>query len=215
METLLQGQNRVVWRAWCLIVHAGAQLLWSRLGIHTTILADGVVHHGDFECALVGTSAAHGGSNAIHAWWSHCHEGLLIDVSLLLDRVDADAGPCGDNCRHEVTLSSLKQGRVVVTKRVGADGTENVEELVAIGIHNDISLAGAQVYREVRRQSAVQVAHSLFVFDCFWSWERCLYLRGGLVWECTSACREEACLSQTVVGCEELLSCLREEHYCF
>lgn len=54
------------------------------------------MHHGDFEGTLVGASTTHGGSAAIHAWWGHIHEGLLVDLTLLLHWVDTD-GSSGRN----------------------------------------------------------------------------------------------------------------------
>ena len=126
VEALLQRENGIIGRARCHVIHAGAELFRSGLYEDTTTLLGCVVHHGDLEGTLICASTTHGCSDAIHTWRSHIHEGLLVDLPLLLHWVDTNASSSGYSGLQQVSLGKLKKLGVIVADSISTDRGKHI-----------------------------------------------------------------------------------------
>ena len=168
MEAALKRQDCVVRAARCLIVHAGGKLLCRRWDYGSTTLPLRIVDHCDFVGGFIGTSAAHGGCDTVHAWRGHGHESIVVDVVHLLYRVNTDASSRRHSHPHELSVGQSQHLWMIVAHCIGANRREQVKHLVAIRVANHIAQTVGKIDREVCLQRASVLTHLLDKRLCLW-----------------------------------------------
>ena len=91
---------------------------------------------------------------------------------------------------HEISAGSLEHLRMVVAHSISSDRTEDIEELVAISIGDDVAQTLGKVNREVCRKSAHSVVHVVLELQSCWCREASQHVGLWLIRVSSLACRE-------------------------
>lgn len=108
METRLERQDRIIGSAWQRIVHAGGHILGGWLDVHASALPLRIGNEAVLKGSLNGAGATHGATAACHTLWCYVHESLLVDLCVLLGRVNLHAGSVHKHGFHQVRACSFK-----------------------------------------------------------------------------------------------------------
>lgn len=99
--------------------------------------------------SLNGAGATHGASASCHALWCHVHESLLVDLCVLLGRVNLHAGSVHNHGFHQVRACSFKQHRMVVAHADARNRCEHIQELVSIDVRDVVTVGSFEINREL------------------------------------------------------------------
>ena len=139
VEAATEGQDRHVWRARCLVVHRGLDILLGELGIVSAALLLSLPHESRLHGQLVRIRAGGRSEDLVEALGRSTQKTSLEDLGPIVGREVTHGRTVDQGRSHLGAHGRLKEGRVAVANGDRGDLGVDVEQDITIQVGNIVA----------------------------------------------------------------------------